>query len=113
MWDLKQSLVLPNLGILNAELKQGEGINQKKILTNKVSVRFRIKGERCQPAGRIGSHPLKKLFQEWNVPPWKRQQIPIIYFEECLAAVVGFTVCQPFITHPTEMGWVITLSECN
>jgi len=109
-WDLKKPLVLPSLGILTAELKQGEGINQEKILTNKVTVRFRVEGERCQPAGRVGSHPLKKLLQEWNVPPWKRKQIPLIFCEKNLAAVVGFTVCQPFITRPDEMGWVITLA---
>jgi tRNA(Ile)-lysidine synthase len=39
---------------------------------------------------------LKKLFQEWRVPPWQRGQVPLIYVDDDLAAVVGYCVCEPF-----------------
>ena len=37
-----------------------------------ICLRYRRHGERCRPVGRSGSHPLKKLFQEYGVPPWLR-----------------------------------------
>src|SRR5690606_29132913 len=39
---------------------------------SQVDVRFRKGGERCQPVGRAHSQTLKKLFQEFHIPPWER-----------------------------------------
>jgi tRNA(Ile)-lysidine synthetase-like protein len=35
-------------------------------------------------------HELKKLFQQWQVPPWERDRVPLIYIEDELVAVVGY-----------------------
>ena len=35
---------------------------------------------------------LKKLLQQWNVPPWERDRIPLIWIDNELAAVVGFAI---------------------
>lgn len=88
-WDTKKPLVLPaGMGILTAE----EHLRQMSIPDGvNVTVRFRQGGERFRPQGRVGSHPLKKLFQEWRVPPWLRDRIPLIYFDDALVAVIVFT----------------------
>ncbi|WLD59221.1 tRNA lysidine(34) synthetase TilS [Salinispirillum sp. LH 10-3-1] len=52
-----------------------------------LSIRFRLGGERFKPAGRSGSRDLKRLMQEWRVPPWRRDQLPLFYVGERLAAV--------------------------
>ncbi len=91
VWDLSQPLVLPNdLGTLTVESSQESGINLTGV--TQVTVKFRQGGERIQPYGRIGSRPLKKLFQEWGVPPWQRERVPLIYVADELVAVVGYCV---------------------
>jgi tRNA(Ile)-lysidine synthase len=90
-WDISaDSLILPgNLGILTAEI-----IGKLPMIAEKVTVRFRSGGEKCQLLGRKGGRQaLKKLLQGWRVPPWQRNRIPLIYFGEKLVAVVGFCYC--------------------
>lgn len=111
-WDFSQPLALSGIGVLSATLKTGKGIDQAKILAEKINVRFRVEGERCQPVGRQGSHPLKKLLQEWNVPPWQRDRIPLIYCGNDLVAVVGYCICTPFAAQANdadEFTWSISL----
>jgi len=69
-----------------------------------LSVRFREGGERCQPMGRAGSHPLKKLFQEMQVPPWQRDRVPLIYRNNILVAVAGLFVCSGQVAEAGEEG---------
>jgi tRNA(Ile)-lysidine synthase len=105
-WDLRRSLVLPNgMGLLSVEKVMGQGIAVEA--TKNVTVCFRQSRERCQPDGRVGSHPLKKLFQEWEVPPWQRQRVPLIYLGSQLAAVVGYCYCDKFAAKQNQHGFVI------
>jgi tRNA(Ile)-lysidine synthase len=110
-WAWEQKLELPHgLGILQARLCQGQGIKAQALVAKKLNVRFRQGGERCQPQGRIGSHPLKKLWQEWNVPSWQRAHIPLLYLDEQLAAVVGYCVCEPFaVSDAAAEGYMVYL----
>ncbi|MEJ2591345.1 MAG: tRNA lysidine(34) synthetase TilS [Candidatus Thiodiazotropha sp.] len=95
-WPDRVELVLPDgLGRLVAEPGAG-GIDAERWAAARVEVRFRRGGERCLPAGQAHHRPLKKLFQEWGVPPWERGRIPLIYLDGELAAVPGRLVCQPF-----------------
>lgn len=70
-----------------------------------VEVRFRRGGERCRPAGRRGSAPLKKLFQELRVPPWLRDHVPLLYRGGELVAVAGCFVCAGHAAAPGHRGW--------
>jgi tRNA(Ile)-lysidine synthase len=72
-------------------------------------VRFRLQGERFHAAGRVGSHPLKKLFQEWGVPPWQRARIPLIYMHDELVAVVGYAYHAHKLAAENEMGIVFSI----
>ncbi|MBS0359700.1 MAG: tRNA lysidine(34) synthetase TilS, partial [Proteobacteria bacterium] len=102
-WDLKEPLVLPgNLGLLKAEQTLGRGITLPE--EERVTVRFRRGGEYCHPVGRQGSHPLKKCFQEWNIPQWERSQVPLIYYNDELVAVVGYCICEPYQADPNQNG---------
>ncbi len=60
------------------------------------SVRYRVGGERCKPAGRSHSQSLKKLLQEHNVAPWLRERIPLLYRGDSIAAVGDLWVCADF-----------------
>ncbi|QUM82788.1 tRNA lysidine(34) synthetase TilS [Moritella sp. 5] len=61
----------------------------------KVTIRFRGEGK-CHPVGRIGSRSIKKLYQEYQVAPWLRDRIPLIYYGEELVCAVGLWVCKGY-----------------
>jgi tRNA(Ile)-lysidine synthase len=61
-----------------------------------LSVRFRQGGETMILHKQ--TKQLKKLFQEWNVPTWDRERVPLLYVNEQLAAVIGYAVSDVFYT---------------
>ena len=86
----------------------GKGLSVKQLQSKQVNIRFRQGGEMCRPQGRAEHHhKLKKLFQEWQVPPWQRNRIPLIYVEDELAQVVGYCLCEPFVAAADEVGYQI------
>ena len=109
--DLSRPLQLPSGQVLRAESVIGRGLSQAKLRDARVEIRFRQGGERCRPAGRGQTHQLKKLFQEWEVPPWQRNRIPLIYVNGELAQVVGYCLCEPYAAAVTEPGWLITVDK--
>ena len=109
-WDLKTPLFIPPIGTLTAILKPAQGIRADIHQLGKLTIRFRQDGERCHPIGRQGSHPLKKLFQEWQVPPWQRDQIPLLYCDDQLAAVIGYCICEPFANKNSETSWLVEIT---
>jgi tRNA(Ile)-lysidine synthase len=60
----------------------------------RLQVRRRTGGERCRPQGRPGSVSLKKLLQELGVPPWWRDQVPLLYLQGELVAVADLVPCE-------------------
>ena len=90
-----QSIALPLSGkklVRNCNLKQGS------VLQDELIIRFRQGGERFHPSTRVGSHPLKKLLQEWGVPPWERNKIPLLYFKNELVCIPGYAVAKKYFS---------------
>ena len=55
------------------------------------SVRFRQGGEKVELIKRGGSHSLAKLMQEWAIPPWLRNRIPLVYDgDDKIISVFGY-----------------------
>jgi tRNA(Ile)-lysidine synthase len=107
-WDLSQPLILPgNLGTLTAQLIEGEGISANRLAATPITIQFRRGGERCRPATRSHSQTLKNLFQEYAIPTWQRDQIPLLYCGDEIAAVLGQWICLNYSAKADEQGWVI------
>lgn len=53
-----------------------------------VEIRTRQGGERFIWRGQ--SKRLKNLFQEWGVPPWERDRVPLVFVDNQLKVVVGY-----------------------
>lgn len=70
-----------------------------------VEIRFRQGGERFHWHGQNKS--LKKLLQEWKIPPWQRQQIPLLYLNGQLAAVIGYALSDSFFHKATGQCYTI------
>jgi len=108
-WDPLQQpeLHLPGQ-ILRAEPRQGAGLSLAQIRQHGLRVGFRQGGEQCRPLGRGHRHELKKLMQEWRIPPWQRQQVPLLLIEGEIAQVVDYCLCESYAAQADEAGIVIT-----
>ncbi|WP_368225157.1 tRNA lysidine(34) synthetase TilS, partial [Aeromonas sp. R1-1] len=95
-----EPLTLPDgLGELVVRMAEhGEDLLRSPRADEPLSVRFQVApGIPLKPVGRSGSRRMKKLLQEYGVPSWQRGRIPILYYGEQVAAVVGLFVCDGFM----------------
>jgi len=84
---------IPGFGQIQIVKTQGEGLNNK---LKRLSLRFRKGGETLRLPNRKHHSDLKKLLQQWNVPPWQRDRIPLLFLEKQLIAVVGYATAHGF-----------------
>jgi tRNA(Ile)-lysidine synthase len=105
LWDLAQPLALPGVGHLQAAPVSGRGLSQQ---FKQVSVQFRQGGEVVKMLKR-GSRTLKNLFNEWDVLPWERDKVPLLFVGGVLVGVVGYFVREDYCAGDKEMGWEIFL----
>ena len=108
-WDLTSKLEIPS-GSLEVRKVKGEGIDDL-YLHQQIYVKGRSGGERCKPFGRNKSQKLKKLFQEYEIPSWQRDRLPLIYIGDRLAAVGDLWVCEEFHTKPDKNGIAIDWTD--
>ena len=109
IWDLKKSIKIPS-GELSTQESYGKGLD-KKYLRDDVIIKARVGGERCKPFGRDKSQKIKNLFQEFEIPDWKRNSIPLIYINDRIAAVGDLWVCDEFHTNLNESGISIVWND--
>lgn len=110
-WDLLGPFLLPDGSMLLPEQTTGIGMKASLMGKGNIRVGFRKGGEKCRPAGRRHHHALKKLMQEWGVPPWMREQVPLIFVGDEIAQVVGFCLCEPFQARDDEKGVYISQTD--
>ena len=119
-WDLQVPLDLQTKGARletrvhvsdeTEPLSAHTGLRHELLARPDIQVRFRQGGEHCRPVGRGHAHSLKKLMQEWGVPPWERDRIPLIYVGEDIAQVVGYCICEPWQAKAGEKAIFVTES---
>lgn len=106
-WDLIKPLALSGIGVLHSSSIYGRGLRAD---IKQVSVRFRQGGEIAALPER-GCHTLKNLLQEWDVLPWERNRIPLIFVEKKLAAAVGYFIDDNYAAKNNEQGVELTLEK--
>ncbi len=57
-----------------------------------IHITYRKGGEKFKPNHSKHTRTLKNLFQEWKIPVWLRDKIPLIYYNQQLIAVAGYAV---------------------
>lgn len=102
-WDLQQPLML-QVGTLYAERVQGRGIRNDLSI---VKVDFRKGGEKLQMLNQHQS--LKKLLQNWGVPPWERACLPLISVGQKIVNIPGYYLHPHYAAKADEYGWEIAL----
>ena len=94
-WGLEEDLSIDSLDLtLKLELLDDwqEKLTAESAKDMGLTVRFRKGGESILPTGRNKSIPLKQIFQQFAIPPWLRDRIPLLYLGDDLIIVYG--VCQ-------------------
>ncbi|THB85550.1 tRNA lysidine(34) synthetase TilS [Pantoea allii] len=102
--NLCQPLALPqNLGTLRAS--QAQSLLRYPLPDEQVGVRFHAQGH-VHLVGRHGGREMKKLWQELQIPPWQRERLPLIFYNQTLICVPNL-----FVTHAgaasDQPGWQI------
>ncbi len=82
-WD-GQAAIATAIGIIT-DIKLPMHLSSPTYLT----IRYRQGGERFHPQARQKSQCLKKLMQEWQIPPWLRNRWPLLYQGDTLVSVLG------------------------
>lgn len=104
-WDGRQPLMINSLKqqlVLEKSAKTGL---VPDMIGKSLQVKFRQGGEKIKPAGQAHTHTLKNLFQQQGVPPWLRDRIPLLYFNNELIAVCGYWIADGCAAKSGE-GWV-------
>lgn len=92
-WDGHDELIIPELEGRLSVHPAPEGVRQS-IIDKGLNVRPRTGGERCQPAGDNHRRELKAIYQDHAIPPWEREQLPLIYAEDELIAIADIVISQ-------------------
>jgi tRNA(Ile)-lysidine synthase len=107
LWQGEAELRLPDNSRLIFEKKLGCGLAFKRLGINKLRVMHRTGGERFKPDLAKPTRTLKHLLQEANMPPWKREHLPLIYCDDVLAVVPGIGVECTLQARADETGMMI------
>ncbi|MFT5236048.1 MAG: tRNA(Ile)-lysidine synthase [Shewanella sp.] len=76
-----------------------------------LSVRFSAVGStRCRPHNRQQGRELKKLWQEYGVPPWERSRVPLIFYNERLVCAVGYWIETSYLSVKGSEGLLFSVS---
>lgn len=102
-WNVKNELFIAGLGLLKAVEMPGKGM---RLAGKEMHVCFRRNGENVYLPGR-GKKRLKHLFQEWAIPPWKRNRIPLILLDDVILAIVGYYSNPEWLVKEDEKGFEI------
>ena len=71
-------------------------------------------GEKIKLLRRGHTHRLKKLFQEWQVPFFRRRKVPLLFYRDQLVAVIGFEnngIVHHYEVIKTTKTWEIVIGD--
>ena len=102
LWNLTQPLTIAGIGQLQTTLVLNQGLSPT---LQQVTVGFRRGGEKLHLKGNM-RHTLKHLFQQWHIPPWERDRLPLLFLENKCIGVVGYELDGDYTAKPGEAGRV-------
>jgi tRNA(Ile)-lysidine synthase len=107
VWNGENALMVPNGGKLIFRQVEGAGLALKFGMT-RLRITNRSGGERFKPDVLRPTRTLKHLLQAANIPPWQRDHLPLIYWQDTLACVPGVGVAHELRASKNELGLDIT-----
>jgi tRNA(Ile)-lysidine synthase len=104
IWRGEDKILLPDQSQLLFHRVKGAGFSLTKLGVNVLRIQSRQGGERFKPNLNQPSRTLKYLLQKSKIPPWQRNQIPLIFSEDQLVAVPNFGIHYEFQAEPDIIG---------
>ncbi|HLP99016.1 MAG TPA: tRNA lysidine(34) synthetase TilS [Sideroxyarcus sp.] len=107
-WNGEAELEWPATGMLLSFGRTiGQGVSLDRLMRAPVTLRLRNGGESLCPRPGATPRSLKNLLQEYQVPPWQRERLPLLYSGDTLVAVVGVSIAAEFQAADHEAGLVV------
>ena len=111
IWNGESEILLPNGSKLKFKKVKGRGISLEKMKNKKLIISSRKGGEFFKPDSKRPTKKIKQLLQESNLPPWGRENLPLIFIDSELAFVPNLGMDIKFRAHLKEMGLEISLCQ--
>ena len=108
-WSLEPSVRWAG-GVVKWRETVGEGLAAAALAGGVCELRRRAGGERMRLRAGGPSRSLKNLLQEAGVPPWLRDDLPLLWVDGRLAWIAGVGVAAEFRCRPGELGVVLNWS---
>ncbi len=109
IWAGEPEIILSNGQKLIFKKVKGKGINLKFLKNKKLIIRNRQGGEFFKPDSKRPTKKIKQMLQESDLPPWDRENLPLIFVGDDLAFVPNFGIDTKFQTKPNEVGLKVIL----
>lgn len=109
IWAGEPEIILPSGQKLTFKKVKGRGINLKFLKDKKLIIRNRQGGEFFKPDSKRPTKKIKQLLQESDLPPWERENLPLIFVGDDLAFVPNFGIDVKFQTKSKEVGLEVSL----
>lgn len=110
VWNGESELALPDGGKLVFKQVTGRGLALEMGM-QKLRICLRAGGERFKPDANRPTRTLKYLLQEVQMPPWQRERLPLVYWDDQLACVPGVGIACSLQATPDRLGLEIIWQE--
>ena len=108
LWQGEESVILPDNSRLIFTQKMGEGFALNRVKNIKLRIKNREGGERFRPQLGRPQRSLKQVLQTHAMPPWQREQLPLIFMDEILVIIPNVSVDAGSQAGKDEMGLVVS-----
>lgn len=108
-WQGESELLLPNRSRLIFTQKMGEGFAFRRGGSDiKLRIKNRDGGERFKPTLGRPNRTLKYMMQKSEIPPWQREQLPLIFMDETLVIIPNTGVDASMQAGSHELGLTVS-----
>jgi tRNA(Ile)-lysidine synthase len=107
LWQGEDKIILPNKTKLIFSKQMGQGISLRKIENAKLRIKFREGSERFLPELGRPRRSLKVMLQNHEMPPWQRDQLPLIFMDETLVIIPNVGVDAGLQAGNDEIGIIV------
>lgn len=107
LWQGETEIKISEYVRLTFNHQLGEGLSLQKLAHVKLRIKNREGGERFKPDIGRPKRTIKRMLQEYNIPPWQRECLPLVFMDETLVAIPNLAVAADLKASPNELGLVI------
>ncbi|MFT8229671.1 MAG: tRNA lysidine(34) synthetase TilS [Enterobacterales bacterium] len=103
--------------LLNQYLYHSTGTLNKYVIvrapynTENIHIKFGNINGLIHIVGRIHGRSIKKIYQELNIPPWERKNIPLLFYNNNLIAAIGVFTTLFGKKKDCDLSWIINSTK--